>query len=95
MNINIQSIHFTADNKLLDFISKKLNKVLSIDDRVLSVDVFLKIDKPSSHGNKIVEIRLHSSLAELFASKQTDTFEESTDLAIQALRKQILKYKQR
>ena len=95
MNINIQSIRFTADNKLLDFISKKLNKVLSIDDKVLSVDVFLKIDKPSSHDNKVVEIRLHSSLAEHFASKQADTFEESTDLAIQALRKQILKYKQR
>ena len=53
------------------------------------------MDKPESYDNKIVEIKLHSSLGEYFAKKQADSFEESADLASQALRKQILKHKEK
>jgi len=93
MKIKIQSIHFTPDSKLINFINKKIEKVTSIDDSIIKIDVFLKIDRPESPINKIVEIRIHTSKGERFAKKQCDTFEESVDLAIQALRKQVLKHK--
>lgn len=93
MKIKIQSIHFTPDSKLIKFINKKIEKVTSIDDSIIKIDVFLKIDRPESPINKIVEIRIHTSKGERFAKKQCDTFEESVDLAIQALRKQVLKHK--
>ena len=93
MKIKIQSIHFTPDSKLIKFINKKIEKVTSIDDSIIKIDVFLKIDRPESPINKIVEIRIHTSKGERFAKKQCDTFEESVDLSIQALRKQVLKHK--
>ena len=93
MKIEIQSIHFNPDIKLINFINKKIEKITSIDDSIIKIDVFLKIDKPDSPSNKIVEIRIHSSKGECFAKKQCNTFEESVDLSIQALRKQVLKRK--
>ena len=95
MNIQIQTVHFTADKQLKDFINKKVEKLIAIDDSILNADVYLKVDKPESHENKIVEIKIHSPSGEFFAKKQADTFEESTDLVSQALRKQILKQKEK
>jgi len=93
MNIQIQSIHFSADKQLKDFINKKVDKLINIDDSILNAEVFLKVDKPESFDNKIVEIKLHSSNSEYFAKKQSNSFEASADLASQALRKQIIKHK--
>ena len=93
MNIQIQSINFAADKELKDFINKKVDKLISIKDSVINADVYLKVDKPESHDNKIVEIKLHSSDGGFFAKKQTNSFEESADLVSHALRKQILKHK--
>jgi len=95
MNIKIQSVHFAADKQLKEFISKKVEKLISIDDNIINADVYLKVDKPESYDNKIVEIKLHSSLGEYFAKKQANSFEESTDLVSHALRKQILKHKEK
>ena len=95
MNIQIQSIHFSADKQLKDFINKKVDKLINIDDSILNADVFLKMDKPESYDNKIVEIKLHSSNSEYFSKKQSNSFEASADLASQALRKQIIKQKER
>jgi len=95
MNIKIQSVHFAADKQLKEFISKKVEKLISIDDSIINADVYLKVDKPESFDNKIVEIKLHSSLGEYFAKKQANSFEQSTDLVFQALRKQILKHKEK
>ena len=95
MNIQIQAVHFVADKQLKDFINKKVEKLISIDDRIVNADVYLKVDKPESYDNKIVEIKLHSSFGEYFAKKQANSFEKSTDLVSQALRKQIIKHKEK
>ena len=95
MKVEIQSIHFNPDRKLVNFINKKIEKISSIDDCMIKTDVFLKIDKPESPENKIAEIRIHSSKGEYFAKKQCDSFEESINLSVQALRKQVLKQKGR
>lgn len=93
MKIEIQSIHFSPDSSLLDFVNKKVKKLSQLDYSLINSDVFLKIEKPESPDNKIAEIRIHSSKGEYFAKKQCDTFEESVDLSVQALRKQMLKSK--
>ena len=95
MNIQIQSINFVADKQLKDFVNNKIDKLVSINDRIINADVYLKVDKPESHDNKIVEIKLQSSDGGFFAKKQSNSFEESADLAFQALRKQIIKQKQK
>ena len=95
MNINIQTINFVADKQLKEFINTKINKLISISDSVINANIYLKIDKPETYNNKVVEIKLHTSDGGFFAKKKSNSFEESIDLTSQAIRKQIIKYKQK
>ncbi len=93
MDIKIHSIRFDADNKLLEFIDGKVMKLIQYFDDIIGAEVFLRLDKSQDLENKVVEIRLTLPGNELFARKQSKSFEESTDLSVEALRKQIMKYK--
>lgn len=93
MQININSVHFKADAKLLDFIKQKVDKLSNYYDGVLGGDVILKLNNNGSPGNKVTEIKLLIKGDDLFAKKQSNSFEESTDLAVEALRRQLKKYK--
>ena len=95
MNIKIHSIHFDADKKLLNFIEKKLKKLLLFYDGIIMAEVFLKLENVQDMENKITEIHLDIPGAEIFAKKQSRTFEEATDNVIEALRRQLLKYKKK
>jgi putative sigma-54 modulation protein len=94
MEIIINSVHFTADKKLVDFVNKKVNKLDTFFDGIINAEVTLKVLKPETAKNKISEIKLSiPANGYLFAKKQADTFEEATDLAIDAMRKQLGKFK--
>ena len=93
MNIQINAVNFSLDIQLQKFIYKIVNKLRTIDKHIISVEVFLNIDKFQYHKNKIVKIKLHSTDSEYFAKKKTNTFENSADLVSKALRKQIIKNK--
>ncbi|WP_299288723.1 ribosome-associated translation inhibitor RaiA [uncultured Mucilaginibacter sp.] len=95
MKITVQAIHFTADSKLVDFIQKKANKLDQFFDQIISGEVYLKLEKVEDEANKISEIKLLIPGNQLFAKEQCKTFEEATDLAIESLRKQIDKHKQK
>ena len=95
MKISIRSIHFSPYDGLVDFVNKKVEKLTLLDEGVINTDVFLKIEKPESPENKITEIYIHSSNGEYFAKKQCDTFEESINVSVKALRKQLLKSKRK
>ena len=93
MKININSVHFKADKKLEDFITQKVEKVCSKFSDVIGSEVTLKLDNTDTPENKIADIRIVLKGNDLFASKVSKSFEESTDLAIDALKKQLEKYK--
>jgi ribosome hibernation promoting factor len=93
--VNIQSIGFVADIKLETFIQSKVDKLLKLDDDIVGVEVFLRLEKSAAAGNKIVEIILDLKGADLFAKKQSQSFEESTDMVIEALRRQLVKHKEK
>ncbi len=94
MEIKINSVHFTADQKLVDFINKKVSKLDTFFDGIINAEVTLKVDKPESSNNKISELKLSiPSNGYLFAKKQADSFEEATDLSIDAIKKQLDKFK--
>ena len=95
MEIKIQSIKFDATEKLEAYIQKKVAKLEKISDDIIAVDVYLKVTKPETAQNKEVEIKIQVPGAEIFASKVSDTFEESTDLAVDALDKQLVKHKEK
>lgn len=93
MEISIQSIHFTADQKLLEFINKKVSKLDSINNRILNCDVYLKLENINNPENKITEIKVSVPGATFFAKEQCKTFEEAADQSIESLRKQMTKAK--
>ena len=93
MNTKVHSIHFTADVKLINFINTKVDKLKLFFDQIVSSEVFLRLDKSTDKGNKVAEIRILLPGKELFAKKQSKSFEEAADLAVEALRRQVKKYK--
>jgi putative sigma-54 modulation protein len=95
MNIRIQSVHFTADQKLIDFTQSKVEKVVKLYDGIVGSEVILKLDKSQTDENKIAEIKLEIPGNDLFAKRQCKTFEEAVDEVIDALKKQITKHKEK
>lgn len=95
MNATIQSVHFTASEQLEQFVNVKINKLVQYNDGIIGADVTLKLEKPEAIDNKIAEISIKIPGETLFAKKQADSFEEATDLACEALRKQLLKVKEK
>ena len=95
MGIKIQSIHFDASNALEKFIQKKVSKLEVFYDDILETEVILKVIKPETALNKEALVKVKISGSELFASKVSDTFEESVDEAVDALQKQLIKIKEK
>ncbi len=93
MNIRINSVQFNADQKLENFISGRITKLSHFYDEIIGAEVFLRLENTQDFTNKITEIKLEVPGNDLFAKKISKSFEESTDHAIEALRKQIDKKK--
>ncbi len=95
MNIRINAVKFDADSKLVQFIEKKVSKLSRYFDDIINAEVFLKLENTPDLENKVVEIRVDMPGSELFARKQSKSFEESTDIVVDALKQQILKHKEK
>jgi putative sigma-54 modulation protein len=95
MTVKIQSVHFDADKKLLEFIQERVDKLTLFYDGIINSEVILKIDKSDGVDNKIAEIKLHMAGNDLFAKKQCKSFEEAVDTSIDALKTQVKKYKEK
>lgn len=91
----MNSVHFTVDQKLVDFIHDKVKKLELMNDSIISSEVFLRLDKSSEKDNKVAEVKILIPGHELFAKKQCKSFEEAADSAVDALKKQVEKYKAR
>ncbi|MCW3804101.1 ribosome hibernation-promoting factor, HPF/YfiA family [Plebeiibacterium marinum] len=95
MNITIQSVKFDAADHLQEFIEQKVSKLDVFFDGIIDAEVILKLDKSETTENKVAEISLNVPGSEMFAKKQSKTFEESVDLSCEALRKQLIKKKEK
>jgi putative sigma-54 modulation protein len=95
MRLQMQAIHFDADPKLLNFIQQKLDKLDTFYDRITSGEVFLKLDKNDNTKlhTKLLEVKLYVPGGTMFVREQGTTFEEATDLAIDTLKMQVKKFK--
>ncbi len=95
MKVNIQSVNFNADKKLINFIQSRLEKLDKFYDKVIDADVYLKLDNTNGKENKIFEVRLNVPGNSFVVKKQSKSFEEGTDLAIGSLERQLKKRKQK
>lgn len=95
MKIRVQSVHFDADTKLLEFIQEKVDKLIHFYDPIISGEVILRLDKASNMENKIVQIVIQIPGNDLRAKERCKTFEEATDLCIDTLSRQIKRHKEK
>lgn len=95
MNIQIQSVKFDADQKLLDFVQHKVGKLDRMIDNSTGAEVTLKLDKDDEAGNKVAVLKLSVPGSELVAERRSKTFEEAVDLCVDAIKRQIERYKEK
>jgi putative sigma-54 modulation protein len=96
MNVNIQTVHFDADDKLVDLVTNKLQKLTTFHDRIVKVEVFLKLDNVvHTIKDKVVEIKVHVPKHEFFVKTSSKSFEESFDAAFESIINQIKRKKEK
>ena len=95
MEVKIHTVKFEADANLLDFVQERVDKLEVFSDNIISSEVFLRMDNAANPEDKIAEIKIAVPGADLFAKKQCKSFEEAIDTAVDALRRQIKKRKQK
>ena len=95
MKVQMHSVHFDADQKLLDFIQKRLDKLETFYDRVTNGEVILKLNNKDGIDNKTVEIKLYIPGTTLFSQEDAASFEAAADAATENLRRQITKHKEK
>ncbi len=95
MNVQIQSVKFDADQRLVDFVENKISKLEKFSEKIVSSDVIMKVDKDHEKGNKVVTITLYVPGDDLVAKARARSFEEAVDEAIEMLRAQLVKQKEK
>lgn len=95
MKVNVHAVNFTVDGKLVDFIQERMNKLEKYYDKVVSSDVFLKVEKTSEKENKVVEIKMHVPGDDFMVKKQCKTFEEAVEQSAEALERLLVKRKEK
>ena len=94
MKVNYNVVGFTADQKLVDFIQKKLDKLDLLYDKVIDADVYLKLENTNAKENKIIEIKVNVPGDNFVVKKQCKTFEEAMDLSVNPIERFLKKYKE-
>ncbi|MDN3594996.1 ribosome hibernation-promoting factor, HPF/YfiA family [Zunongwangia endophytica] len=95
MKVNVQSVNFNADQKLIDFIQKKMDKLENYYSKVVYADVFLKVQNTSDKANKITEILLSIPGEEIMVKKTCKKFEGCVDECVNSLQRQLIKRKEK
>lgn len=95
MKVNVQSVNFNADQKLIDFIQLKLDKLENYYDKIIFADVYLKVQNTSAKENKITEILLSIPGDDIVVKKTCKKFEECVDECFSSLQRQLIKRKEK
>ena len=95
MKVSVHAVNFTVDKKLVDFVQERMGKLEKYYDKVVSADVFLKVEKTSDKENKIVEVKINVPGDDFLVKKQCKTFEEAVELSAESLERMLLKRKEK
>lgn len=95
MKVNIQAVNFNVDRKLVDFINERLAKLEKFYDKVVSFDVFLKLENSSDRENKTVDLKVLVPGDDVVVKKTCKSFEEAADLCADAVERMLVKRKEK
>jgi len=94
MNVKIQTVHFDADEKLMEYVTRKIDKLNTFHDNITKVDVFLKLDNVvHTIKDKVAELRVHVPKHDFFVKASSKSFEESFENALDSMINQIKRQK--
>ena len=93
MEISVQSLKFDADQKLLDYVSKKVGKLERFDDSIESVGVYLNLLEKPDNKNVKLQVKVPGSL--LIIERNAQTFEEAVTEAADAMKEKIVRAKEK
>jgi putative sigma-54 modulation protein len=94
MKILIEPVHFTADQSLLDYIEKKIKKLEQFYDRIIDVQVTLKLENSGQVRDKVVEVLVSVPGDRIFNKDTQKTFEAAVDKVAAGLKRQLIKRKE-
>jgi putative sigma-54 modulation protein len=95
MKVSVHAVNFAVDRKLVDFIQERMEKLEKYYDKIVSFDVFLKVEKTSEKENKIVEVKIHVPGDNFMVKKQCKTFEEAIEISAESLERLLVKRKEK
>ena len=95
MKVFTQSVNFNADNQLIEFVEEKVSALTKFHDKIVNAEVFLKVQKTSDKENKITEIKINIPGSELIVKRETKTFEEGVNAAVDNLKRQLKRSKEK
>lgn len=96
MNVQIQTVHFDADTKLLEHVNAKIEKLKTFHDKIITAEVYLRLDNLSQHvRDKVAEIKVYVPKHSYFVKHQSKTFEQSFDMAFDSLVNQVKRKKEK
>lgn len=95
MKVFTQSVNFNADAELIKFAEKKVESLVKYHDKIVDAEVFLKVQNTSDKENKITEVKINIPGSELIVKRETKTFEEGLSSAVDNLKRQLKKSKEK
>jgi putative sigma-54 modulation protein len=95
MKVNVHAVNFTVDRKLVNFTNERIHKLEKYYDKIVSSDIFMKVEKTSEKENKIVEMKVLVPGNEFMVKKQCKTFEEAVEISADSLERLLMKRKEK
>jgi putative sigma-54 modulation protein len=95
MKVFTQSVNFNADSDLINFVEKKVESLVKFHDKIVDAEVFLKVQNKSDKENKITEVKINIPGSELIVKRETKTFEEGVNSAVDNLKRQLKRSKEK
>ncbi len=93
MEIRVQSIKFDADQKLLDYVEKKVSKLPKFYDEITSIQVSLSL--LPDHENKSVKMYVAIPGTTLVIERNAHKFEEAVVSCVDVLKGKLVKAKEK
>ena len=95
MKVFTQSVNFNADKQLIELVEDKVSALIKFHDKIVNAEVFLKVQNTSDKENKITEIKINIPGSELIVKRETKTFEEGVNAAVDNLKRQLKRSKEK
>jgi putative sigma-54 modulation protein len=95
MMVNVHAVNLSVDKKLVEYVQERMDRLEKYYDKVVSSDVYLKVEKTSKKENKVAEIKVNVPGDDFVVKKQCKTFEEAIELSAETLERLLIKRKEK